>query len=171
MWDGCKSRHQLAARAVHPLDASCHRIGRNGIDNFIGSRRRDIMLSNWVDRVFLCTPDKDLQSNNVSGDRVVRPAGANGAQRPTSAISSVYPPASIPDWLALVGDAARQLQAYVVGSASRRRLCWRATAHIKAIQRMLPPGTSRCAARQNSRNTGGANGLSPLVPGPGDPAH
>jgi 5'-3' exonuclease len=60
-----------------------------------------------ADRVFICTPDKDL-AQCVQGDRVVQlDRRANmvvdeGGVRVKFGVS----PASIPDWLALVGDSA-----------------------------------------------------------------
>ncbi len=60
-----------------------------------------------VDRVFICTPDKDL-AQCVSGTRVVQ---LNRRTRTTFDESGIVAkfgvgPASIPDYLALVGDAA-----------------------------------------------------------------
>jgi 5'-3' exonuclease len=60
-----------------------------------------------VDRVIICTPDKDL-AQCVSGTRVVQ---LNRRTRVTLDEAGVVkkfgvPPASIPDYLALVGDAA-----------------------------------------------------------------
>src|SRR3954470_14281843 len=60
-----------------------------------------------VDRVIICTPDKDL-AQCVRGDRVVQ---LNRRARVTlneAAVIAKYgvPPASIPDCLALVGDAS-----------------------------------------------------------------
>lgn len=60
-----------------------------------------------VDRVIICTPDKDL-AQCVSGTRIVQ---LNRRTRVTMDEAGVIqkfgvPPASIPDYLALVGDAA-----------------------------------------------------------------
>jgi 5'-3' exonuclease len=60
-----------------------------------------------VERVIICTPDKDL-AQSVSGTRVVQ---LNRRTRVTLDEAGVFgkfgvPPASIPDYLALVGDAA-----------------------------------------------------------------
>src|SRR5437868_1499604 len=60
-----------------------------------------------VDRVIICTPDKDL-AQCVSGTRIVQ---LNRRTRVTCDEAGVMkkfgvPPASIPDYLALVGDAA-----------------------------------------------------------------
>jgi 5'-3' exonuclease len=60
-----------------------------------------------VDQVVVCTPDKDL-AQCVRGDRVVQLDRRTGAIRDESAVRQKFgvPPASIPDWLALVGDRA-----------------------------------------------------------------
>jgi 5'-3' exonuclease len=60
-----------------------------------------------VDRVVICTPDKDL-AQCVRGDRVVQLDRRTRALRDASGVQQKFgvAPASIPDWLALVGDAA-----------------------------------------------------------------
>ncbi len=60
-----------------------------------------------VDRVFICTPDKDL-AQCVRGTRVVQEVRRTREVRDEAAIVAKFgvPPASIPDYLALVGDAA-----------------------------------------------------------------
>lgn len=60
-----------------------------------------------VDTVYLCTPDKDL-AQCVAGDRVVQLDRRSGAVRNEQAVLDKFgvPPSSIPDYLALVGDAA-----------------------------------------------------------------
>jgi len=60
-----------------------------------------------VDQVVICTPDKDL-AQCVRGDRVVQLDRRTGALRDEAGVRQKFgiPPASIPDWLALVGDRA-----------------------------------------------------------------
>jgi 5'-3' exonuclease len=60
-----------------------------------------------VDRVIICTPDKDL-AQSVRGTRVVQMDRRTRTIRDEAAIVAKFgvPPASIPDYLALVGDAA-----------------------------------------------------------------
>ncbi len=60
-----------------------------------------------VERVVIFTPDKDL-AQCVRGDRVVQYDRRAGQFRDAAAVEEKYgvPPASIPDWLALVGDSA-----------------------------------------------------------------
>ena len=60
-----------------------------------------------VEKVCIWTPDKDL-AQCVVGDRVVQVDRRSGAIRDAAAVEAKFgvPPARIPDWLALVGDAA-----------------------------------------------------------------
>lgn len=60
-----------------------------------------------VDRVVICTPDKDL-AQCVQGTRVVQMDRRRRTTRDEAGIVEKFgvPPASIPDYLALVGDAA-----------------------------------------------------------------
>jgi 5'-3' exonuclease len=60
-----------------------------------------------VERVFICTPDKDL-AQSVRGTRVVQLNRRLRTIRDETGVIAAFgvPPASIPDYLALVGDAA-----------------------------------------------------------------
>jgi 5'-3' exonuclease len=60
-----------------------------------------------VDRVLVCTPDKDL-AQAVRGTRVVQMDRRARAIRDEAGVIAKFgvPPASIPDYLALVGDAS-----------------------------------------------------------------
>src|SRR5688500_632266 len=60
-----------------------------------------------VDRVIICTPDKDL-AQSVRGTRVVQLNRRTNVVRDEAGVVAAFgiAPASIPDYLALVGDAA-----------------------------------------------------------------
>jgi 5'-3' exonuclease len=60
-----------------------------------------------VDRVLICTPDKDL-AQSVRGTRVVQMDRRARTIRDEAGVVAKFgvPPASIPDYLALVGDSA-----------------------------------------------------------------
>ncbi len=60
-----------------------------------------------VDRVIICTPDKDL-AQCVSGTRIVQLNRRTGVTFDEAGVIQKFgvPPASIPDYLALVGDTA-----------------------------------------------------------------
>ena len=77
-----------------------------------------------VERVIICTPDKDL-AQCVRGTRVVQ---LNRRTRVTADEAGVIQkfgvsPASIPDYLALVGDAADGYPGLRAGVRSRRLPC------------------------------------------------
>src|SRR5690606_20372674 len=89
-----------------------------------------------VEQVVICTPDKDL-AQCVSGTRIVQ---LNRRTRQTSDEAGVIarfgvPPASIPDYLALVGDAADGfpgLQGWGAKSAARVLARYGCLEHIPA---------------------------------------
>jgi 5'-3' exonuclease len=60
-----------------------------------------------VEQVVVCTPDKDL-AQCVRGERIVQLDRRTRELRDASGVRGKFgvPPASIPDWLALVGDSA-----------------------------------------------------------------
>ena len=60
-----------------------------------------------VDRVFICTPDKDL-AQSVRGTRVIQMDRRARTTRDEAGVIAKFgvPPVSIPDYLALVGDTA-----------------------------------------------------------------
>jgi 5'-3' exonuclease len=60
-----------------------------------------------VERVFVCSPDKDL-AQVVTGNRIVQFDRRAGLVRDDRGVAEKFgiPPASIPDYLALVGDSA-----------------------------------------------------------------
>jgi 5'-3' exonuclease len=60
-----------------------------------------------VGRVFVCTPDKDL-AQSVAGERVVQLNRRTGVVLDEAGVTAKFgvAPASIPDYLALVGDSA-----------------------------------------------------------------
>src|SRR3984957_3333089 len=73
---------------------------------------RSLQLHSWqlrikVDRIFICTPDKDL-SQCVQGTRIVQLDRRKRLIRDEPGVIAKFgvSPASIPDYLALVGDAA-----------------------------------------------------------------
>jgi 5'-3' exonuclease len=76
-------------------------------DDALAAAAAKAALDPRVERVFICTPDKDL-AQCVRGDRVVQLNRRTRAVMNEAAIVAKFgvPPASIPDYLALVGDAA-----------------------------------------------------------------
>jgi 5'-3' exonuclease len=76
-------------------------------DDALAAAAAAAALDPSVDRVLLCTPDKDL-SQCVRGTRVVQMDRRRRAVRDEAGVIVKFgvPPASIPDYLALVGDSA-----------------------------------------------------------------
>lgn len=75
-------------------------------DDALGAAARVAAADPAVDRVLICTPDKDLAQ--CVGGKVVQFDRRAGQIRDAAAILDKYgvEPESIPDWLALVGDSA-----------------------------------------------------------------
>jgi 5'-3' exonuclease len=76
-------------------------------DDALGSAAMAAALDPRVERVIVCTPDKDL-AQCVRGDRIVQLDRRTRVIRDEAAVIKKFgvPPASIPDYLALVGDSA-----------------------------------------------------------------
>jgi 5'-3' exonuclease len=76
-------------------------------DDALAAGAMKAALAPGVDRVLICTPDKDL-AQCVRGTRVVQLNRRTNAVRDERQVVEKFgvPPASIPDYLALVGDAA-----------------------------------------------------------------
>jgi 5'-3' exonuclease len=117
LWDGYKtgegverdllSQFPLLEEAVTALGIALWPMVEFEADDALASAATAAALDTRVDRVIICTPDKDL-AQCVRGTRVVQ---MNRRTRTISDEAGVIakfgvPPASIPDYLALVGDAA-----------------------------------------------------------------
>jgi 5'-3' exonuclease len=76
-------------------------------DDALASAAAVAAADDRVDRAVVCTPDKDL-SQCVSDPRVVQLDRRKGELRDEKGVRAKFgvEPASIPDWLALVGDSA-----------------------------------------------------------------
>ena len=87
-----------------------------------------------VEQIFVCTPDKDL-SQCVSGRRVVQFDRRAGLIRDADGVLAKFgvPPASIPDYLALVGDAADGFPGLAGWGAKSAALVLGRYRHLEAI--------------------------------------
>ena len=87
-----------------------------------------------VEQIFICTPDKDL-SQCVSGRRVVQFDRRAGSIRDADGVLAKFgvPPASIPDYLALVGDAADGFPGLAGWGAKSASLVLGHYLHLEAI--------------------------------------
>ena len=117
LWPGYKTGAGIDPALLaqfHPLEDALTSMGvhvwamkeleaDDGLASGAARARRD----RRVERVYICTPDKDL-SQCVVGDRVVQWDRRKGEVRDERGVVAKFgvPPASIPDYLALVGDSA-----------------------------------------------------------------
>jgi 5'-3' exonuclease len=76
-------------------------------DDALASAAELAAMETQVEQVIICTPDKDL-AQSVSGTRVVQLVRRTGVTIDEAGVIAKFgvPPASIPDYLALVGDTA-----------------------------------------------------------------
>lgn len=102
-----------------------------------------------VEQVVICSPDKDL-AQLVSGSRVVCWDRRREIVYDEAAVIGKYgvPPASIPDWLALVGDAADGIPGIPGWGAKSAAVLLAQFGHIDAIpdnsdQWPMPAGRAR----------------------------
>ena len=101
-----------------------------------------------VDQVVICTPDKDL-AQCVRGDRIVQLDRRTRTLRDEAGVRQKFgvAPASIPDWLALVGDSADGYPGLPTGARPPRQPCSPATVTSTASRPWPRTGRCRCAAR------------------------
>jgi 5'-3' exonuclease len=76
-------------------------------DDALAAAAQAAALDTRVERVVICTPDKDL-AQSVRGTRIVQLDRRTRTLRDESGVVTKFgvPPATIPDYLALVGDAS-----------------------------------------------------------------
>ena len=101
-------------RQFHPLEEALGALGvvvwpmvEEEADDALAAAAARAAADPRVERVFICTPDKDL-AQCVRGERVVQLDRRRGIVHNEDVVREKFgvSPASIPDYLALVGDAA-----------------------------------------------------------------
>ena len=97
----------LAERAVAALGMVVWPMVEFEADDALATGTRLFKDQPGVQQVVICSPDKDL-AQSVSGTRVVAWDRRRDVYLDEAGVAAKYgvPPCSIPDWLALVGDAA-----------------------------------------------------------------
>ena len=117
LWRGYKTSAGIEPELLaqfHPLEDALRSLGvvvwpmvEFEADDALASGAALAARDARVERVVICTPDKDL-GQSVRGTRVVQLDRRRNATRDEAGIVAKFgvPPASIPDYLALVGDAA-----------------------------------------------------------------
>jgi 5'-3' exonuclease len=117
LWRGYKTSAGIEPELLaqfHPLEDALRSLGvvvwpmvEFEADDALASGAALAASDARVERVVICTPDKDL-GQSVRGTRVVQLDRRRNATRDEAGVVAKFgvPPASIPDYLALVGDAA-----------------------------------------------------------------
>jgi len=117
LWQGYKTGEGIEPELLaqfHPLEDALASMGvvvlpmvEFEADDALASGAAKAAEDPRVERVLVCTPDKDL-AQAVTGTRVVQLDRRAGVTRDEQGVVAKFgvPPASIPDYLGLVGDAA-----------------------------------------------------------------
>ena len=117
MWPGYKtgagidpdllSQFGLLEEAVSALGVTLWPMVEYEADDALAAAAAKAEQDPRVEKVLICTPDKDL-AQSVRGGRVVQVIRRTNVEMDEAAIVKKFgvPPASIPDYLALVGDSA-----------------------------------------------------------------
>jgi 5'-3' exonuclease len=117
LWSGYKtgagidpallSQFQLLEDAMSALGVAVWPMIEMEADDALAAAAEAAARDPRVERVFICTPDKDL-AQSVRGGRVVQFDRRARTVRDEAGVIAKFgvPPASIPDYLALVGDAS-----------------------------------------------------------------
>jgi 5'-3' exonuclease len=117
MWPGYKTGEEVPEALISQFGLLEEALGALGVvvwpmveveaDDALGSAAAVAGDDSTVDQVVICTPDKDL-AQCVVGDRVVQLDRRKDVVTDEDGVRVKFgvSPASIPDWLALVGDAA-----------------------------------------------------------------
>ena len=117
MWHGYKTSAGIEPELLaqfHPLEDALRALGvvvwpmvEFEADDALAAGAALAAQDSRVERVVICTPDKDL-AQCVSGTRVVQLDRRRNITRDETGVMEKFGvlPASIPDYLALVGDAA-----------------------------------------------------------------
>jgi 5'-3' exonuclease len=102
-----KSQFGLLEQSLESLGVRVFAMSDVEADDALASAAAVAGDDHGVDKVLICTPDKDL-AQSVVGRRVVQLDRRTGVLTDEDGVRERYgiAPASIPDWLALVGDSA-----------------------------------------------------------------
>ena len=117
LWPGYKTAEGIEPSLLqqcHPLEDALEALGvvvwrsvEHEADDALASAAARAAADSRVEQVFICTPDKDL-TQAVDGRRIVQFDRRAGLLRDAASVRTRFgvDPASIPDYLALVGDSA-----------------------------------------------------------------
>ncbi len=146
LWPGYKTGEGIDPslwEQFHPLEGALHAMGvvvwpmvDLEADDALASAAMRADAEPRVERVFICTPDKDL-GQSVVGDRVVQLDRRQRIIRDAAGVMAKFgvPPASIPDYLALVGDSADGFPGVPAWGAKSAAAVLSHYLHLEAIPR------------------------------------
>ena len=128
------AQFHLAEQAVRALGIVVWPMVEFEADDAIATAAVRFMDEPGVDQVVICSPDKDL-AQLVSGDKVVCWDRRREIVYDEAAVIGKYgvAPASIPDWLALVGDSADGIPGIPSWGAKSSAALLSKYGHIEAI--------------------------------------
>ena len=127
----------LAEAALTALGVTVWAMVEHEADDALGAAAAIADADARVEQVLICTPDKD-RGQSVRGDRVVQFDRRKGEVLDEAAVTAKFgvPPASIPDWLALVGDSADGFPGITGWGAKSAAAVLARYGHIDAIPAM-----------------------------------
>ena len=101
-----KSQFPLLEEALEALGVTVWAMVEDEADDALASAAQAAAADRQVEQVLICTVDKDL--GQCVGGKVVQVDRRKGLVLDAAGVEEKFgvPPASIPDWLALVGDSA-----------------------------------------------------------------
>ena len=107
-------------------------------DDALGAAAAQLKDDARIERVIICTPDKDMGQCVTDDGRVVQLDRRKGALYDRAGVIEKFgvPPESIPDWLALVGDAADGFPGLAGWGAKSAAAVLAHYGHIEAIPPM-----------------------------------
>lgn len=143
------AQFSLAEEAVEALGITVWSMVEFEADDALATAAARFADEHAIEQVVICSPDKDL-AQLVSGSRVVCWDRRRDILYDEEAVIEKYgvPPASIPDWLALVGDSADGIPGVPAWGAKSAAAVLYAYGHLEAIpedhlQWGLSPGRAR----------------------------
>ena len=144
MWPGYKtgvgidpdllSQFTLLEEALAALGVAVWPMVEFEADDALAAAAMQAAADSRVERVFICTPDKDL-AQCVRGTRIVQLNRRTGTERDEEGVVAKFGvgPRSIPDYLALVGDAADGYPGLAGWGAKSSAAVLARFAHLEAI--------------------------------------
>lgn len=128
------AQFRLAEAACEALGVACWRMWEFEADDAIATAAAALAERPDVEQVVIATPDKDL-AQCVRGERVIQWDRQRKKLLDEGGVREKFgvPPASIPDWLALVGDTADGIPGLPGWGPKSAATILQAHGHIEAI--------------------------------------